>query len=293
MVSGSWACTSIGNPKSVGRFPLTSRQDSPASSLRMTSQCFCMNSTSGRDGCIARRCTQCPTSASGSGMPSDCRPWLIGRQVWPASSERNAPAAEIAANIRPGCARVQQDRVQAHPARARLPGRAGLVAAQPGQLLPALPAVGRAEQPGVLHPGVDRVRVVQRRLQVPDPLELPRVRRPVVPLVGAGGAVVGELVAHRRPGRAAVVGALDHLPGPAAGLRGVQPVRVGRRALHVVDLPAREMRPADLPLLPLAVRGQDERALARARQYPYTAHPCSLQPRPARRRARPGRHDHA
>src|SRR2546425_446746 len=53
MVSGSWACTSIGNPKSVGRFPLTSCQDSPASSLRRTSQCFCMNSTFGRDGCIA------------------------------------------------------------------------------------------------------------------------------------------------------------------------------------------------------------------------------------------------
>ena len=68
----------------------------------MTSQCFCMNSTPGRDGCIASRCTQCPTSASGSGMPSDFRPRLIGRQDWPASSDRNAPAAEIAANIRPG-----------------------------------------------------------------------------------------------------------------------------------------------------------------------------------------------
>ena len=101
MVSGSWACTSMGNPKSDGRFPEISRQDSPPLSLRITSQCFCMNSTPGRVGCIARRCTQCPTSASGSGMPSDWSPRLIGRQVWPASSERNAPAAEIAANIRP------------------------------------------------------------------------------------------------------------------------------------------------------------------------------------------------
>jgi hypothetical protein len=29
--------------------------ESPASLLRMTSQCFCMNRTPGRDGCIAMR----------------------------------------------------------------------------------------------------------------------------------------------------------------------------------------------------------------------------------------------
>jgi hypothetical protein len=102
IVSGSCACTSIGNPKSVGRFPLTSRQDSPASSLRMTSQCFCMNSTPGRDRGRAMRCTQWPTSAVGSGMPSDRRPRFIGRHVWPASSLRNTPAAEMAMTIRPG-----------------------------------------------------------------------------------------------------------------------------------------------------------------------------------------------
>jgi hypothetical protein len=32
-------------------------------------------------------------------MPSDCRPPFTGRQVWPLSSDRNAPAAEIAAYI--------------------------------------------------------------------------------------------------------------------------------------------------------------------------------------------------
>ena len=162
--------------------------------------------------------------------------------------------------------------MQAHPARARLPRRPGAVAAQAGQFLPVLPAVGRAEQPGVLDPGVDRVGVVRRRFQVPDPGELPRVRRAVVPLVRPGGAVVAELVADRRPGAAAVVGALDDLAEPAAGLRGVQPVRVGRRPLDVVDLPAREVRPAHVPLLPLAVRAQHERALARPDQHPYTAH---------------------
>src|SRR5947207_2935221 len=129
MVSGSCACTSMGKPKSLGRLPLTSRQFSPASSLRMTCQCVCMNST---------------------------------------------------------------------------------------------------------------FRVVGRRLQVPDPLELPRVLRAVVPhvrgerLARLGGRVVDELVAlglgHslRRRGRlalggprllpclAAVAGALDDLPEPAA-----------------------------------------------------------------------------
>ena len=44
-------------------------------------QCFCMNSTCGRDGCIAMRCTQWPTSACGLGMPSDRRPRFIGRHV--------------------------------------------------------------------------------------------------------------------------------------------------------------------------------------------------------------------
>src|SRR5437867_12333630 len=58
MVSGSCACTSIGKPKSVGKLPLISCHDSPASSLRITSQCFCMNSTPGRVGCIAMHPTR-------------------------------------------------------------------------------------------------------------------------------------------------------------------------------------------------------------------------------------------
>src|SRR6266567_3533137 len=88
-------------PKSVGRLPLTSFQFSPASSLRITSQCFCINSTSGRDGWAAMWCTQCPTSAVGSGMKFDTSPLLIGFHVLPASSLLNAPAAEIATYMRP------------------------------------------------------------------------------------------------------------------------------------------------------------------------------------------------
>ena len=135
------------------------------------------------------------------------------------------------------------------------------MAAQSGKLLPGLPAVGRAEQGGVFDAGVDRVRIGQRRLEMPDALELPGVRRAVVPLVRAGDAVVHELVAHRLPRLAAVVGALDHLPEPAAGLRRIQPIRVGGRSLEVVDLPAREVGAADVPPFALAVRRQDERAL--------------------------------
>ena len=70
------------------------------------------------------------------------------------------------------------------------------------------------------------------------------------------------------PGFAAVVGALDDLPEPAAGLRGVDAVGIDGRALHVIDLPAGEVRAGDVPLLPLAVGGEDERALARADEDP-------------------------
>ena len=169
-------------------------------------------------------------------------------------------------------ARVEQDRVQAHPARPGLPRRPGAVAAQAGQLLPAGAAVDGAEQGGVLHAGVHGVRVVERRLEVPDPGELPGHRGAVEVLMGAGVALVGELVAHRVPGAAAVVAALDQLTEPAAALRDVDPVGIRGGALDVVDLPAREVRPVDPPVRARAVRGQHERALPRADQYPHTSH---------------------
>src|SRR3984893_9440218 len=107
---------------------------------------------------------------------------------------------------------------------------------------------------------------------MPDALELPGVRLAVVPHVRAGDAVVGELVAHGLPRLAAVVGALDHLPEPAAGLRRVEPIRVDGRALEVVDLPPREVGPADVPTFSLGVRPQDERTLPRPHKNPYSAH---------------------
>ena len=240
------------------------------------------------------RWTQCPTSAVGSGMYWEWRPLVIGFQVWPPSSERKAPAEEMATKIRLVVLRVEQDRVQAHPARARLPLGAGAVPAQPGQLLPVLPAVRRAEDGGVLDAREHRVRVLERRLEVPDALELPRLLRAVVVLVGGEGRrrrVVDELVAlalrrpvrHGRglalgrarlvPGLAAVVRALDDLPEPAARLRGVDAVGIGGRSLQVVDLPAREVGTLHVPLLALGVGGQDEGALAGADEDSHSTHP--------------------
>src|SRR3990172_9362213 len=107
---------------------------------------------------------------------------------------------------------------------------------------------------------------------MPDSLELPGVLRAVVPLVRAGDAVVHEFVTRRLPRLAPVVGALDHLPEPAAGLRGIQPIRVSGRPLEVVNLPARKVETANVPLVALCVRGQNKRAFARAHEHSYSAH---------------------
>src|SRR6266496_1015628 len=111
---------------------------------------------------------------------------------------------------------------------------------------------------------------------MPDSLELPGVLRAVVPLMRAGSALVREFIANRLPGGAPVVGALEHLPEPAAALRGVEPVRVHRGSLEVIDLPACEVGAAHLPAVALSVGHQDEPALACTDQYPYSAHPMLL-----------------
>src|SRR5206468_2607967 len=139
----------------------------------------------------------------------------------------------------------------------------------------------------VFRPGIDGVRIGERRFQMPDPLELPRVLGAVVPLVSAQFALIDELVAlafghlaggwrrfapGRLPALAAVIRALDYLPEPAAGLRRVDAVRLHRRAFKVIHLPAREVRPVDCPIAALAIRSQDERAFLRADQYSNSAH---------------------
>src|SRR5207245_6936084 len=125
-----------------------------------------------------------------------------------------------------GVARIEKDRVQTHPTGAWLPAGPRAVAPQSRELSPCLPAVSRAKYGSVFNPGVDRVRIGERRFQMPDSLELPGVRRAIVPLVRAGDAFVDEFVTHRLPRLATVVRALDQLPKPTTALRRIQPILV-------------------------------------------------------------------
>src|SRR5688572_5685586 len=119
---------------------------------------------------------------------------------------------------------------------------------------------------------------------MPDAFELPRLLRPIVPLVGSerfagfGRSVVNELIAfaYREtfggdgglsggrtrllPSFAAIVGTLNDLPEPAAGLRCIDTVRVNWRTFEMVNVPARKIRATYLPVFALAIRGQDKRA---------------------------------
>src|SRR5579859_3082061 len=197
-----------------------------------------------------------------------------------------------------GVAGIENDGVQAHPAGARLPFGAGAVSAQPGKLLPVLSAIGGTEQGSILHAGIYGIGIGQRRLEMPDSLELPGMLRAVVPLVGgerfaaSRRGVVHELVAlafgpsirrcrlagrcpRLHPGFAPIIGALNDLSKPSAGLRHVNPIGVNGRSLDVVDLPARKVRAADVPFLALAIRGENECPLACTNQYSYLAHLCS------------------
>ena len=129
------------------------------------------------------RWTQWPTSAFGSGMYCDFRPRLIGFQVLPPSSVRNAPAAEMAMKIRfglLGSSRIVCRHIPPAPGCQRGPVP---LPRSPGSSFQVLAAVGRAEDRGIFDAGIDGVRIGQRRLEVPDALELPRMLRAVVPLV--------------------------------------------------------------------------------------------------------------
>src|SRR5207248_9988135 len=171
--------------------------------------------------------------------------------------------------------RVKNNSVQAQAARARLPLGPGAMPAQAGEFLPILSAIGRAEQGGVFNPGINRIRIGQRRLQMPDPLELPGMLRAVIPLVGGewlaglSRCVIGKFIAggfrrtwfwllsRRRsrlvPGFATIVGALNDLSEPAARLRGINSIRISRRSFQVIHLATRKMRSAHIPLFAFAV----------------------------------------
>src|SRR6266576_49552 len=153
---------------------------------------------------------------------------------------------------------------------------------------------------GILDTGVDDVWFGERGFNVPDALELPRMLRAVVPLVrgeglaGFRGSVVDEFVAfglgrssrprggfargcsRLDPSFATVIGALDNLPEPAAGLRGVNAVGTRGRSFHVITLPAGKMRAADGPFFAFAVRRQNERTFPCPHQHANFAHEMLL-----------------
>ena len=55
------------------------------------------------------------------------------------------------------------------------------------------------------------------------------------------------------PGFAAVVGALNDLAEPSAGLRGVDAIGISGRAFEMIHLPPGKVRAGDVPFLALAV----------------------------------------
>ena len=258
MVSGSWACTSIGKAE-VGGQVAADLVPGVAGVVAAHHIPMLLHEQHVRPRRVHGDAVHAVADL-GLRVRDDSRsagPWLIGCHVWPPSSRAEGAGRGDGDEDALGIAGVEEDGVQAHAAGARLPAGPGAVAAQPGQLLPGLPAVGGAEQGGIFHAGINRVGIVRRRLKMPDAVELPRMRRAVVPLVRAGHALVHELVADRLPGLAAIVGALDDLPKPAAGLRGVEAVGFDGRAFQMVNLPAAEdagRSTCQVSRLPSAVR---------------------------------------
>jgi hypothetical protein len=185
------------------------------------------------------------------------------RQLAPPSSVASTPPAEIATSIRAGsvgCGRIVCRHRPPAPGAHWGPTRGCAGRRAPTTTAPRR-SCGTARRPRRRRAPC---RGRGRRREGPHPGELPRQSgRAVVVQVRAGLGRVGEVVADRLPGDAPVVGALDHLPEPAVGLRRVEPVGIRRGSGDVVDLPTAEQRRRHLPGAPPHVRGQDERALHR------------------------------
>ena len=206
-------------------------------------------------------------------MPSDCRPRLIGCQVVPPSSVRNTPAAEIATNIRWSVGRVEQDRVQAHAAGARLPRGPGAVLAQAGQLRPGRAAVGRCGT---------APRPRRRRRRCPGRAATVRGARPArTPTGAACRRTTGACRDRPRTGTRCRPGPRSAPPSSERWISWPnQPVRLRRRragrgrpaspATWWISQPG-EVRAVDLP-----ARAGSRRRSARTR-------PCASRPAPVRR----------
>ena len=137
---------------------------------------------------------------------------------------------------------VQKNGVHGHAAGAGLP-EISFGGAQAGKFVPRLATIRGFENRRVFGTGVYRIRIGQRRFNVPDAFEFPRMLRAVIPHVGADGSFVNEFItfafgktfrafqifriaAGRGPGFAAVIGALDDLPEPTAALRSVNAIGI-------------------------------------------------------------------
>src|SRR5580765_7397530 len=103
------------------------------------------------------------------------------------------------------------------------------------------------EHPWLLRAVVELVRRHRRGFVVDE-----FVAFPLGHAFGSGGRLTGGR-AGLMPGLAAVIGALNDLAEPAAGLRGVDTVGIDGGALEVVHLPPAKERPLDVPFLTFAV----------------------------------------
>ena len=190
----------------------------------------------------------------------------------PPSSVRNAPAAEIATKMRCGSCGSKTIVCRHMPP---APGcHAGPVPCRRNPLSSCqfCAAVGRAKERGVFDPGVTVSGSVS------DGRGARRARTPT----GAACRRTTDACRGRRR-RQRCSRPVAHVVPPSSerciscpnqprGLRGVEPVRIDRRALDVIDFPAGEERTADVPAFTLFIRCKNERALARAHQHTYTAH---------------------
>src|SRR5215470_6572039 len=70
---------------------------------------------------------------------------------------------------------IEKNCVQTHAARARLPLRTRIAAAQSREFVPRFSAVLRFEQRGIFHARVNVIGIVERWFQMPDALEFPRM----------------------------------------------------------------------------------------------------------------------
>lgn len=142
---------------------------------------------------------------------------------------------------------VNDEGVQAHAAGAGLPEGA-FGGAKGGEFLPGVAPIGGAKEGGIFHAGVDGIGIVEEGLEVPDAFEFPRVLGAVVPFVRADFALVLKVVADGFPSEAAIVGALDDLAEPTAGLGGVEALGIHGGAFDVVDFPSAEVGSGDGPV---------------------------------------------